>query len=116
MASKSSRKKKGNAPTRVSEGALLDSETVETVVFRSGNSDAVRLPKRFGLVGKRVRVKRLGEDRIVIEVRAKRAWPAGFFERFGGADYGFEVPSREPPNARDDERLAYVVDAFNEKD
>lgn len=116
MAGKSSKKKKGNAPVRVSEAAPLDPDTVDTVVFRSGNSDAVRLPKRFGLVGKRVRVKRLGEDRIVIEVKAKRAWPAGFFERFGGNDYGFEVPPREPPNARDEERLAYVVEAFDEKD
>ena len=103
-------------PARVSEAAPEHSDVIDTVVFRSGNSDAVRLPKRFGLVGKTVRVRREGDARIVIEVRAKRSWPAGFFERFGGKDYGFRMPPREPANARDEERLNYVLEAFRKKD
>jgi virulence-associated protein VagC len=110
------RRSKPKNSGRVSETALENPDVIDTVVFRSGNSDAVRLPKRFGLVGKTVRVRREGDARIVIEVRAKRSWPAGFFERFGGKDYGFRMPPREPPNARDEERLNYVIEAFRRKD
>lgn len=76
---KKSRKKRAE---RVSEAAPSMSEPIDTVVFRSGNSDAVRLPKRFGLVGKTVRVRREGDSRIVIELKSKRGWPPGFWEQF----------------------------------
>ena len=107
---------KATKPEKVSEALPENPDVIDTVVFRSGNSDAVRLPKRFGLVGKTVRVRREGDSRIVIELKAKRAWPPGFFERFGGKDYGLRMPPREPPNARDEERLNYVIEAFRKKD
>ena len=115
MAKRGSRKS-GVKPPRVSDTVPQNPDVIDTVVFRSGNSDAVRLPKRFGLVGKTVRVRREGDSRIVIELKAKRAWPAGFFERFGGKGYGLRMPPREAPSARDEERLNDVIDAFRKKD
>lgn len=79
---------------RTRRQSAADPEVAETVVFRSGNSDAVRIPNRFGLLGKTVRVRREGDSRIVIELRSKRAWPPGFFEQFGKDDDGFEPPPR----------------------
>ena len=116
MAKRKSSRPAGRKADRVSEALPENADVIDTVVFRSGNSDAVRLPKRFGLVGKTVRVRREGDTRIVIEVRAKRSWPAGFFERFGGKDYGLRMPPREPPNARDEERQKLVIEAFRKKD
>ncbi len=81
---------------------------VETTVFRSGNSDAVRLPKAFSLVGQRVRLRRLGDGRVVLEPTQKRRWPRGFLESFGRVSPDFEVPERpapEPAHARRDEEL-----------
>ena len=88
----------------------LGPETVDTVVFRSGNSDAVRLPKRFGLVGKTVVVRRESPSRIVIEIEGKRTWPPGFFDLFKGGDYGFELPPREKPDPAEEERLSRIFD------
>ena len=109
------RKSKSKNPSRVSEAAPENPDVIDTVVFRSGNSDAVRIPKRFGLLGKTVRLRRVGDSSIVIDLKTKRSWPPGFFERFGAFE-GFKLPPREPPNARDEERVAYVVEAFNKKD
>jgi hypothetical protein len=111
MAKRKSRAKK---PGRVAETAPENPDVVDTVVFRSGNSDAVRLPKRFGLVGKTVRVRREGDNRIVIELKGKRGWPVGFFERFGFNDYGFEAPPREPPDPARDKWLAGLSDTQRE--
>ena len=110
------RKAKPKKPARVSEAAPENPDVIDTVVFRSGNSDAVRLPKRFGLVGKTVRVRRDGESRIVIELKGPRGWPPGFFDRFDSGDYGFEMPPRPGPDPRDEKRINDVIDAFNSKD
>jgi hypothetical protein len=108
---KSSKSAVGKAD-RVSEALPENPDVIDTVVFRSGNSDAVRIPKRFGLLGKTVRVRREGDSRIVIEMRGKRSWPSDFFERFGFNDYGFEVPPREPP---DPDRDRWLAAAFDEE-
>lgn len=86
----------GRKAPKISEPAV-----VETTVFRSGNSDAVRLPKRFGLLGKPVRVRRLADDRILIETRRTRGWPAGFFESFGNIPDDFVAPERPVADPRD---------------
>jgi hypothetical protein len=104
------RKPRAKKPGRVSEAVPDNPDVIDTVVFRSGNSDAVRIPKRFGLVGKTVRVRRDGDSRIVIELKGKRSWPVGFFERFGLSDYGFEVPPREPADPSRDRWLAEMFD------
>lgn len=96
-------------PKKVAESALklagreVDSE-VETTVFRSGNSDAVRLPKSFGLLGKKVKVRREG-SRVIVEPAEKSKWPPGFFESFNVTD-DFEAPPRPGPDLEREERLA----------
>jgi virulence-associated protein VagC len=89
-----------------------DTSVVETTVFRSGNSDAVRLPKRFGLLGKRVHVRRLDSGRLLIEAKRKRTWPAGFLETFGRVTEDFAAPARPAPDAADD---AQVADLFRDE-
>lgn len=95
-------------PKKVAEAALklaardTDSE-VETTVFRSGNSDAVRLPKSFGLLGKKVKVRRDG-SRVIVEPTEKRKWPPGFFESIRISD-DFELPPRPGPDLEREERL-----------
>ena len=82
MPRRSSAKNRSSKPDRVADTAPEMPDAIDTVVFRSGNSDAVRLPKRFGLVGKTVRVRREGDARIVIELKMKRGWPPGFWDQF----------------------------------
>ena len=105
------RKAKANKPSRVSETAPESPDVIDTVVFRSGNSDAVRLPKRFGLVGKTVRVRREGDSRIVIELKGKRSWPPGFFEQFGKGDYGLRRPPDPPIDP--DPRMERLIRQWN---
>lgn len=105
------RKARSKKPGRVSETAPENPDVVDTVVFRSGNSDAVRLPKRFGLVGKTVVVRRESEHRIVIELKAKRKWPPGFFEQFGGPDYGLRRPPDPPTDP--DPRMERLIRQWN---
>lgn len=82
---------------------------VETTVFRSGNSDAVRLPKSFGLLGKKVKV-RLEGSRVIVEPAEKRKWPPGFFESFSGLNDDFEAPPRVGPDIAREERLLRLWD------
>ena len=83
---------------------------VETRVFRSGNSDAVRIPAQFRMSGARVRVRQLGDGRLLIEPVRKRSWPAGFLESFAGAFADFEPPAREGADVARDRRLASLLD------
>lgn len=76
---------------------------LETTVFRSGNSNAVRLPKGFGSAGERVRLRRLAGGRTLIEPLRPRRWPKGFLERLGSVTDDFAPPPR-PPARRDEER------------
>lgn len=78
---------------------------VETRVFRSGNSDAVRLPRRFGLSGKLVRLYRGAGDRVIIEPKARRRWPPGFLTSFGRVTPDFE-PGQLPPMSPEEEARA----------
>jgi virulence-associated protein VagC len=66
---------------------------METKVFRSGNSLAVRLPKGMGLPCGKVSIRRDG-PRIIIEEVTKTGWPEGFFEkiRISRKDFGREAP------------------------
>lgn len=82
----------------------------ETRVFRSGNSDAVRIPRGFGLTGKAVRLYRVAGDRVVIEPKVRRRWPPGFLSSFGRLTADFE-PGRLPPHTpEEDERAARRLD------
>ena len=66
---------------------------METRVFKSGNSLAVRLPKGMDLPCGPVSIRREGR-RIVIEEEAGGGWPPGFFEdiRIERKDFGREAP------------------------
>lgn len=84
--------------------------TIETRVFRSGNSDAVRIPTRYNLRGTRVRVRALGDGRLLVEPIAKRRWPAGFLQSFGEAAAGLEPPVRGAPDDARTRRLGALFD------
>lgn len=93
------------APPRDGEVARVSRQphsVVETRVFRSGNSDAVRIPKGFGLSGKTVRVRRVAGDRILIEPTTKRRWPSGFLASFGRMTPDF-APEYLTPLSSDEE-------------
>jgi virulence-associated protein VagC len=64
---------------------------MNTKVFRSGNSLAVRLPKELGLLCGTVSIHREGR-KIIIEEVSENGWPAGFFEsvRISRKDFGRE--------------------------
>lgn len=64
---------------------------METKVFKSGNSLAVRLPKELELPCGRVSIHKEG-TRLVIEEITENGWPEGFFEsvRISRKDFGRE--------------------------
>jgi virulence-associated protein VagC len=67
---------------------------METKVFKSGNSLAVRLPKTLEIACGPVSIHREGK-RIIIEEISKDGWPEGFFEdiRITRKDFAREKPS-----------------------
>lgn len=72
---------------------------METRIFKSGNSLAVRLPKGMSLPCGKVSIRRDG-SRIIIEELTKSGWTEGFFEkiRISRKDFGREsTVYREKP-------------------
>ena len=71
-------------------------------VFRSGNSQAVRLPKefRFPPGTDEVAVHRHG-DRIILEPLEREEWPDEFWQAFGALSEDFERP-RQVAQRRED--------------
>lgn len=64
-------------------------------LFKSGGSQAVRLPKEFRFEGEEeVLVSRQG-DRVILEP-VKRTWSRKFLA-LGGSDAGFPYPDEPPP-------------------
>jgi virulence-associated protein VagC len=65
---------------------------METKVFKSGNSLAVRLPKELELPCGPVSIRKEGA-KIVIEEITDAGWPVGFFEsiRIEREDFGREA-------------------------
>lgn len=75
---------------------ILESEAAMTTtakVFKSGNSQAVRLPKevRFPPQTHEVAIRREGR-RIILEPLEAEEWPETFWEAFGGMPKGFSRP------------------------
>jgi len=60
-------------------------------VFRSGNSQALRLPKQFRLKSKEVEIFRRGDE---IVLREKSGLMARAFDLLAGMPDDFEVPDR----------------------
>ena len=61
-------------------------------VFRSGNSQAVRLPKQFRFKGKEVEIFRRGNE---VVLREKEASLARAFELLASLPDDFDLPGRE---------------------
>ncbi len=61
-------------------------------VFRSGNSQALRLPKQFRLKTKEVEIFRRGDE---IVLREKSGTMVRAFELLAGLPEDFEIPGRE---------------------
>jgi len=68
-------------------------------VFRSGNSQAVRLPKQFRFKGKEVEIFRRGDD---VVLREKDKTPARAFDLLASLPDDFDLPGRE--NERPEKR------------
>ncbi len=90
---------------------------VETRLFRSGNSTAVRLPKQFAEAfgpDSRVRLRRLTGGRVLVEPVRKRQWPAGFLAGLGrvSPDFADAVAAGRagPPSANEEARAAHAFD------
>lgn len=68
-------------------------------VFKSGNSQALRIPKEFALKGPEVEIFRRGDELVV---REKRAGMARAFELLAGMpdDFFPEGRSDSPPQKR----------------
>jgi virulence-associated protein VagC len=58
-------------------------------LFQNGRSQAVRLPKEFRLEGSAVSVRREG-DAVILEPIKARAWPKGYWRRWGKASQELE--------------------------
>jgi antitoxin VapB len=75
-------------------------------IFMHGRSQAVRLPKKFRLPGKEVRVTHVGRgvllEPIVPDPKDIKAWFAEL-DRLGGADFLPEGRPEQPPMPDDDD-------------
>jgi antitoxin VapB len=69
-------------------------------LFKSGGSQAVRLPKEFRFKGSEVYVERDGV-RLILIPKEKRPWPRRFFQAVRIADPAFRRPVQpEMPGTR----------------
>jgi len=65
--------------------------TVATAkLFRNGRSQAVRLPREFRFEGAEVSVRREG-DAVILEPLKPRAWPKGYWRRWGNATLDLDL-------------------------
>jgi antitoxin VapB len=60
-------------------------------LFKTGGSQAVRLPKEFRFDGEEVLIHREGE-RVILEPKPRAVWPEGFFRSIRIDDETFERP------------------------
>ena len=59
-------------------------------LFSNGRSQAVRLPKEFRFEGGEVSVRREG-DAVILEPLKPRAWPKGYWRRWGKATLDLDL-------------------------
>jgi len=84
---------------------------METKVFKTGNSYAVRLPKVLYSGGEApVYVQKLDNGKLLIMPKLRKKWPSGFLESFGNMPSDFEAPARPPANARDNDKDSKLFD------
>jgi hypothetical protein len=65
-------------------------------LFRNGRSQAVRLPKEFRFEGTELSIRREG-DAVILEPLRPRAWPKGYWGRWGKASKGLDLIAPLPP-------------------
>jgi antitoxin VapB len=81
-------------------------------LFKSGGSQAVRLPKEYRFEGSSVRVHREGRA-VVLEPLEKAAWPKGYWQRLDALaplPDDFSVPEELPGTPHRD-RVLRKMDA-----
>ena len=101
---------KKNSAKRTAAKKSPPSAVMETKVFKTGNSYAVRLPKTVYSGGEApVYVKKLGNGSLLIVPKRKRKWPSGFLESFGNMPADFEAPERPAANRAADEHDAALL-------
>ena len=70
-------------------------------VFKSGNSQAVRLPKEFRLAGPEVEIFRRGDEIVLREAQRPAGGLAAAFDILTQLPDDFEIPDDPPPKERD---------------
>lgn len=72
-------------------------------LFKSGRSQAVRLPKEFRFEGKEVRIRRVGQGVLLEPIKGRKSLKALFEEmdRIGGDAIFPEGRYQPPPQERD---------------
>jgi hypothetical protein len=68
-------------------------------LFRNGRSQAVRLPREFRFEGSAVSVRREG-DAVILEPLKPRAWPNGYWRRWGKATRDLDLIEPLPAGGR----------------
>lgn len=68
-------------------------------LFRNGRSQAVRLPKEFRFEGTELSIRREGEA-VILEPLRPRAWPKGYWRRWGKASRGLDLIERLLPGGK----------------
>jgi virulence-associated protein VagC len=101
------RSSKRGARKRSQHPAPAASGVIETKVFKTGNSYAVRLPKTLYSGGETpVYIQKLDHGKLLIMPKQKKRWPAGFLESFGNMPTDFEPPARPPASTLDNAKDA----------
>jgi virulence-associated protein VagC len=62
-------------------------------LFKTGGSQAVRLPKQYRFPGKEVSIRKEG-NAVILEPKSVRRWPRRFFKRIRIADRNFRRPDQ----------------------
>jgi antitoxin VapB len=68
-------------------------------LFRNGRSQAVRLPKEFRFEGEELSIRREGEA-VILEPLTPRAWPNGYWRRWGKASRDLDLVDHLPPGGK----------------
>jgi virulence-associated protein VagC len=102
------RPQKQKAAKRAPQPPML---VMETKVFKTGNSYAVRLPKVLYSGGEApVYVQKLDNGKLLIMPKLRKKWPSGFLESFGNMPSDFEAPARPPASTLDNDGDSKLFD------
>lgn len=71
---------------------------IELVVFKSGNSSAVRLPKSFGFEPGQKLAAFLEGEALVLKHTDANGWPLGYFDSWEASE--IELPERSSQEGR----------------